>query len=54
MLLAKLAVTRLEDVLLAMTTKKPRAKMAATPIFCFVFIWSFITMEMGRLMAAMH
>lgn len=51
-MLAELVVARLEDALLAMTTKKPRAKIAATPIFCFVFIWSFITMVMGRLMAA--
>lgn len=39
-----------EGVLLAMMTKNPRAKIAATPSFCFIFICSFMTMVMGKLM----
>ena len=38
------------DVLLAITTKKPRAKIPATPSFCFSFICSLETMVMGRQM----
>ena len=37
-------------VLLAMTTKKPRANIAATPIFCLSFICSRETMVMGKQM----
>jgi hypothetical protein len=36
------------NILLAITTKKPREKTAATPIFCLSFIWSRETMVMGR------
>jgi len=33
-----------------MTTKKPKAKIAPTPIFCLSFIWSRDTIVMGRQM----
>lgn len=35
-------------VLLAITTKKPSAKMAATPSLSLSFIWSRETIVMGR------
>jgi hypothetical protein len=38
------------NLLLAITTKKPREKTAATPSFCLSFIWSRETMVMGRQM----
>ncbi len=39
-------------VLPAMTTRKPRAKTAATASFCLSFICSFRTIVMGKLIAA--
>jgi hypothetical protein len=38
------------NALLDMTTKKPKANMAAIPSFCLSFSWSFMTMDMGRQM----